>query len=598
MKRLLVILAVFMTQQSFANFPMQGAEERNHLSLDGRWNALVDIMDMGVKGGWGTPKRQENSPRLKEVCFSGDMTLQVPGDWNSQHAKLEYFEDRMWYERKFYYTAKEGERQFLYFGAANSHAMVYLNNKLIGEHVGGFTPFQFEVTDLLNNGENQLIVRVSNIRTDDIMPGMDFDWWNYGGLTRSVRLISTPATYIDDYWVRLERGSMEHVLFDLKLDGATKGEQKGTLTLTNPNKSSAKPIIKKFKTNADGTATIAFDADLDLWSPSSPTLYDVTIATESDKVVDQIGFRCFETRGTEIFLNGEAVFLKGINMHEEIGSDMRRSFGEQDAEYLVDNLLELGCNFVRLTHYPADVALVRKCEERGLMIWEEIPVRGPHIDFTNQKACDGATYMMQELITRDKNRCGVVMWSVANETTPHQENREDFIKSLIKLTHEMDNTRAVTFATNASKYINGDNTTLVLRDPIANEVDIVGVNKYQGWYMPWGCAPADTQWDLPKDRPIVMSEFGAGALFGHHGDANDPNTFCEEQQVTCYENYLASQKNIPNLRGTVPWLLFDFKSHRRSHSMYQQGWNRKGLLSPNGDKKQAWYIINEYYKTK
>ncbi len=574
---------------------MQNISGRETSSINGRWNILPDLTNQGLKKSWGQPQKH-NYKRLVEVSFEYGQTLQVPGDWNSQYAEFTYFEDIMWYKRTFNYNKNErGEngkkrRYFLHFSAVSAHAIVFMNGVRLGEHTGNYTPFQFEVTDIIKEGENNTIVRVDNIRNENMVPGVNFDWWNYGGITRDVDIISTPNTYISDYWLRLEKGSTDRLLLDVELDGEDKANQTIVLTLGGTK------ITKKIKTDANGKGHIAFKADLELWSPESPKLYNIALTTEYEQVTDRIGFRSFETRGTEILLNGKPIFLRGVNMHEEIGADRRRSVGEEDAEYLVKNVLDLGCNHVRLTHYPADEHLLRKCEERGLMVWEEIPIRGGDINFTNKVAMAGAEVMMREMVARDKNRCGIVMWSLSNETHSHGENRNEFLRSLIDKCRALDDTRAITFASNQIKIsMDGETTVKTLDDPLADYVDIIGVNNYQGWYMPWGGDAANTKWIIRDNKPVVMSEFGAGCVYGKSGSNTDPQSWSEEYMVTAYNNYLKSFQSIDNLRGTMPWVLFDFRSIRRSHATNQQGWNRKGLLSPEGDKKQAWYIMHDFY---
>ncbi len=586
----ITLLTLLITLPTFAEPAMQNTSGRETLSLNGRWNILPDLTDQGLKKSWGQPQKL-NYNRLVEVSFEGGQTLQVPGDWNSQYPEFTYFEDIMWYKRTFHYEKGEKRRYFLHFAAVSAHAIVFMNGERLGEHTGNYTPFQFEVTDIIKEGENSVIVRVDNIRSEEMVPGVNFDWWNYGGITRDVDIVSTPNTYISDYWVRLEKGSMDRVLVDVELNGADKANQNVVLKLGGTK------IEKRIKADADGKGQIAFDADLELWSPDSPKLYDVELITDLEQITDQIGFRTIECRGTEILLNGKPIFLRGVNLHEEIGSDRRRSVGEADAEYLVQNVLDLGCNHVRLTHYPADEHLLRKCEERGLMVWEEIPIRGGDIDFTNKVAMDGAEVMLDEMVSRDKNRCGIVMWSVSNETHSHGKNRNEFLRSLIDKCRAMDDTRAITFASNQVKItMDGETTIKTLDDPLADYVDIIGVNNYQGWYMPWEGDAAKTKWIIRDNKPVVMSEFGAGCVYGKSGSDNDPQSWSEEYMVTAYENYLKSIEGIENLRGTMPWVLFDFRSIRRSHATNQQGWNRKGLLSPEGDKKQAWYIMHDYYQ--
>ncbi len=572
---------------------MQNVMGRERMSLNGSWAFIPDINDLGTSQKWFVETDHTATTKFVEVNFEGGKRLTVPGDWNSQHPELLYLESLMWYQHKFDFTdTNKNDRHFLYFGAVCSESVVYLNGELLGEHTGGYSPFQFEVTDKLREGSNTVTVRVDNRRTDVSIPGMVYDWWIYGGITHDVDIVTTPAIYIEDYWVRLDKGSMKRVVADVQLNGANVANKEVTVTLKGTK------ISKKVKTDKNGAGSVSFDADLDLWSPESPTLYDVVIESESDKVEDKIGFRCFEVRGTQLFLNGEVVFLKGVNLHQEIPHERRRSVNADDAEYLLSAVAELGCNFVRHAHYAPNEYTVRMCDQMGLMMWEEIPTWGSHLDFSKPQLQKNATIMMEEMIRRDKNRCATIIWSVANETKSWDDSRNKFLTELINKCREWDNTRAISTASNSSKFLEGDDKNLVLVDPLADVVDIIAVNKYLGWYGDWAVAPEDTQWITRDDKPMIVSEFGAGAVYGNHENPTNVNFFSEEYMADLYRKSLSFFENVPNYCGVTPWVMFDFRSTRRSNVKYQDGWNRKGLLSPYGEKKQAWYIMNEYYKSK
>ncbi len=575
-----------------ADVAMQNVMGRDRQSLNGEWSYILDINDLGRSQRWFKMRDFSDPTKLDEICFDGGQKLRVPGDWNSQYPELLYYESTMWYQRWFDYNGAEaGSRQFLHFGAVANDAEVYLNGKLLGSHYGGFTPFQFDVTDVLRTGPNMVVVRVNNARSDSSLPGMIYDWWNYGGITRDVDIVTTPATYIEDYWVRLDKGSMSKVVADVQLNGAGSANSEVVVSIEGTK------IAKRAVTDANGRASVSFDAKLELWSPENPKLYNVVVKSANDRVEDQIGFRCFEVRGTKLYLNGESIFLKGINLHEEVPHERRRAISVADAEYLLSAPLELGCNFIRHTHYSPNEYMIRMCDQKGLMMWEEIPTWGSHLDFSNALLCARATQMMEEMIRRDKNRCGTIIWSVANETKPKDKHRIEFLTGLMNKCREWDNTRAISLASNASKYFD-DPTKLVLDDPLADEVDIIAVNKYVGWYLNWAAAPEKTQWITRDNKPMIVSEFGAGGVYGNNEDPNSKNTFSEGYMARVYEESLKFYEQVPNLCGTVPWLMFDFRSTRRAHLRLQDGWNRKGLLSPYGEKKQAWYVMKRFYDTK
>ncbi len=591
-KIVLAVALLIMSVSSVASQEaMQNVMGRDCHSLNGRWAVLPDIMDMGISKSWGNPVESSDLLKLNELQYGGGETLAVPSDWNSQRDEYFYYESPMWYQRTFYYTPSSDKREFLHFGAVANHAIVYLNGTKLGEHHGAFTPFQFEVTDILKEGENSVVVRVDNRRSKSTIPALSFDWWNYGGITRDVDIISTPKTYIKDYWVRLKRGSMDRVVVDVELDG----EHRAGIAVNI--KINGTKINKRLKTDDEGRSSIEFGADLDLWSPASPKLYDITIESEEDRVEDKIGFRSFEVRGADILLNGEPIFLCGINIHEEIARDRRRSTNLDDAEFLSEQALALGCNFIRLSHYPHNEYMVRLCEQKGIIMWEEIPV-WQGIDFADAEVCQKITTMMHEMISRDKNRCAISIWSVSNETYPNAKNRTEFLTSLIEQCRQWDDTRAISSALDGIRYIAGDDTKLVLQDPLAEHLDIIGINKYMGWYQKWLDKPENTEWVTIEDKPVIISEFGAEAVYANYGDGENLNSWSEDYMSQAYRDDLTSFEGIPNLRGTAPWILFDFRSPRRAHAMYQQGWNRKGLLSPEGNRKQAWYIMRDYYQSK
>ncbi len=569
---------------------MQNVMGRERQSLNGSWSFIADVNNLGVAQKWFREVDRTTLTTFVEANFEGEAKLTVPGDWNSQRPEFLYFESTMWYQRNFeFHDESKDDRHFLHFGAVANDAAVYLNGELLGKHYGGFTPFQFDVTDALREGVNVVTVRVNNQRSESTIPGMIYDWWCYGGITRDVDIVTTPKSFIEDYWVRLEKGSMNRVLVDVQLNGSDVANKDVVVTLKGTK------IKRKLKTNDKGVAQAAFDAKLTLWSPDAPHLYDVVLECGEDRVEDRIGFRCFEVRGTKLYLNDKEIFLKGVNIHEEIASERRRAVDQADAEYLMGAVAELGCNFVRLAHYPYNEYVVRLCDEMGLMMWEEIPTWGAHLDFSNKTIQQRTTTMVQEMIRRDKNRCATIIWSVANETKSWDEGRNNFLGGLLKQTREWDNTRAVSLASNSSRFLEGDDKNLVLVDPLADEVDIIAVNKYLGWYGDWATSAEESNWKTRDDKPMIVSEFGAGAVYGNHDNPTNVNSFSEDYMAMLYNKTLRFFENVPNYCGVAPWVMFDFRSTRRSNVKYQDGWNRKGLLSPYGEKKSAWYIMQKYY---
>jgi beta-glucuronidase len=463
---------------------------------------------------------------------------------------------------------------------------VYLNQKLIGSHEGGFTPFQFEITKEVKVGDNIIIVKVNNNRTADGIPGTGYDWFNYGGITRDVNIIETSDTYLEDYFIQLKKHSMNEVLGWVKLSG---GQLSQKVSVKIPELG----VDFKTQSNSEGRAEVKFSSKFQLWSPDNPKLYKVIIQSETDSVTDNIGFRNIETRGAKILLNGKPLFLKGVNIHEENPIKAAKAFCESDALMLLNWAKELGCNFVRLAHYPHSEYMVQQAEKMGLMVWDEIPVY-QHIEFSTPGVTGKMSLMLKEMIRRDRNRCSVFIWSIANETYSTTKGRDEALISLSKQCREQDSTRLITTVLCSQGY---DNNTFNVWEKLYNHFDVMSINEYLGWYVPWQGKPSDVKWKLVnQEKSIIISEFGGEALYGSNfGPKDEADSWCEEYQEKIYKDQVEMFGTTPNLSGVCPWILVDYRSLGRMHPLKQGGWNRKGLLSERGEKKRAWYVLKSYY---
>ena len=586
-QRLLVFLVLFFCQTSiWAQHPLQNIENRKTTSLNGKWKVIIDPFDVG-SGNWIAiykDRKPQTSTDFVEYSFDQGPELNVPGDFNSQRPELTYYENSVWYKKEFTYNRKLNKRLFIHFSAVNYKAEVYLNNKKIGTHEGGFTPFQFEITDSVKNGSNSLIVKANNQRVKDGIPGLGFDWFNYGGITRDINLVETPESYVNDYFIQLKKGQSKQVQGWVKLGGSKLSQQ---IKIEIPELN----ISYKSKTDDHGFAAVQFTGNFSLWSPEQPKLYDVIIKSEIDTVHDHIGFRTIETKGTAILLNGKSIFLKGVNIHEEIPQEGRRSYSEKDAQQLLGWAKDLGCNMVRLAHYPHSEHTIRLAEKMGLIVWEELPVY-QGIDFTDSSMQRKMNTMLKEMVQRDQNRSNVIIWSLSNETfssTP----RYNGIANMAKLCRSLDSTRLIT---SAIAWITFKDSTVLIDDSVNNVLDIISVNEYLGWYRKWPSMPQNMKWMSKYNKPLIMSEFGGEALLGSNIGRKDwASSWSEEYQEQIYKDQLKMFEHIPFLRGVCPWILADFRSPVRMHPVYQQGWNRKGLISSTGEKKKAWFVMREYF---
>ena len=584
------LLAAFTTIPAQQPGLIANTDGRKTTSLDGQWQTIIDPYESGYydyryqpsANGYFKNAKPKTKSDLIEYDFDTSESLKVPGDWNTQTERLLFYEGTIWYKKSFDYQRTGNARLFVYFGAANYLADVYLNGEKIGRHEGGFTPFNFEITNLVRDTGNFLIVKVDNQRRRDAVPTLITDWWNYGGLTRQVKLVETPATFVQDYFVQLQKGSRDRIAGWVRLNG-DKLNQKITIRIPEAQ------ISKSFNTDTRGYAEISFNADLKLWSPNNPKLYDVMIEAETDRFQDQIGFRSIETRGTEILLNGRPIFLRGICIHEEAPFRGGRAYSREDALTLLGWAKELGVNFVRLAHYPHNEFMIREADRLGIMVWSEIPVYWT-ILWENPATLENAQNQLREMITRDKNRAAVIVWSMANET-PLGDARLLFLKKLIEQARSLDSSRLISAAMERH-YL--DEKTQMIDDPLGEYLDVLGCNEYVGWYDGLPEKTDRLEWKTKYQKPLIMSEFGAEAPYGYHGD---PLTrWTEEYQENFYQHQVSMLKKISFLRGTCPWLLMDFRSPRRPLPGIQDFHNRKGLISDRGERKKAFYVMQKYYR--
>lgn len=577
---------------------------RSTKSLNGSWNYIIDPYENGFynyrlepfenqenpgNGAFFTNAKPKNKSDLVEYDFDKSATIKVPGDWNSQKENLFYYEGTVWYKKSFDYKKATAEnRVYVYFEAVNYKADVYLNGKKIGQHIGGFTPFNFDVTELLKVKDNFLILKVDNKRIKDGVPTLNTDWWNYGGITRDVKLVEVSDSFIQDYFIQLNPTNNKQIKGFVKLKGTNISKQEIKIEIPELK------INKKLTSNDNGEVSFEIDSKkINYWSNKSPHLYEVIVSTATDKLTDQIGFRTIKTKGHEILLNDKPVFLKGISIHEESPIRGGRGNSIEDAQKLLNWARELGCNYVRLAHYPHNEHMVRLADIMGMLVWEENPVYWT-ISWGNEATYNNAENQLTEVINRDKNRASVIIWSMANET-PTSEARNIFLTNLATHTREMDPTRLISAALEQTNY-EGNPGIRTIDDSFADVVDILSFNQYVGWYdgLPEKCG--QISWKITQDKPVLISEFGAGAKVGLHGDKL--TRWTEEYQEDVYIQTLKMLEGIEQLQGFSPWILVDFKSPRRMLPEIQDGYNRKGLISEDGQKKKAFFVLKSFYDAK
>ena len=599
MKTILFVLQISLSFTGFSQTNLiQNINARNMLSLNGRWHYIIDRYETGFRGfqgakadengqlsGFFENKQQQNAGELVEYDFLKSPTLIVPADWNSQTAELLFYEGTIWYQRNFTVQPKANKKYVLHFGAINYEAYVSVNGKKAGMHTGGFTPFDCDVTSLLHDGNNSIVVKVNNDRKKEAVPTDNFDWWNYGGITRDVSLIELPQTFIKDYKIQLAKSDSKTIEGYVQMSDSSASQK---ITVSIPEAALQATVI----TDANGKASIHLPiTKLTYWQPEQPKLYEVKLTSATDAIQDKIGFRTIETRGKTILLNGKPIFLRGICIHEENPLIPGRPRGASDLYMLLHWAKELNCNFARLAHYPHNEMMSRLADSLGILLWEEVPVYWT-IDWTNKATYNNAQNQLSELITRDKNRASVIVWSIGNET-PNNPDRETFMEVLADHARATDSTRLIA----AALLVHNNGDTVVLDDPLGKKLDIASFNEYYGWYTkekPWEIGKF--RFRIDYDKPVFISEVGAEAASGFYADSTV--RFSEEYQESFFKNQLQLLSKIDGLAGMTPWILVDFRSPKRLNPTYQNYWNRKGLISESGQKKKAFYMLKNWYDAK
>ena len=548
-------------------------------SLNGLWRVCLDPFDTGLRQNW--PALEPRAPEARTLpCdydpAGGDL-VPVPSSLNLVRPEWLLYEGGAWFTREFAYQPRvAAERAFLRVGAANYDTKVFLNGGFLGNHVGGSTPFFVELTGRLE-AENRLQLFVNNARRPDRVPMHHIDWFNYGGIHRDVELLRLPPIHITDLFVRLVPGSDRRKLgVSVQLSGPVATTAR--LTIPGLGIREAIPIEA-------GRGEVELAAEPICWSPERPQLYNVTLETAADRVTDRVGFREIAVRGTQLLLNGEPVFLRGICVHED-DERMGRATSREDIARRLTHAKDLGCNFLRLAHYPHHEWVAQMADEAGMMLWAEIPVYWA-VDFDNPATLRDAANQLSELILRDRNRASIVVWGVGNENAD-TDPRLAFMTSLVRIARTLDGTRLVSAACLVDK------SEKRIRDRLAAALDVVGINEYYGWYDPDFGDLAALGRNSSPGKPVIITETGGDALAGWHGAETTLTT--EEHQAWIYRHQIATLRAIPYVRGMTPWLLYDFRSLRRQNA-HQRGHSLKGLIaSDKQTKKAAFAVLQAFYR--
>jgi beta-glucuronidase len=566
------------------------AAGRTSESLNGRWNFGADWYDTCRRAKWFKEVSRDAAGRPMPVDWDWESwdRMKVPACWNLERKELHYFEGSGVYTRTFrYIPEREGERVFLRFEGSSYRTSVFLNGVHVGTHDGASTPFCAEVTGELW-ADNRIVVSVEARRRADRVPMDNTDWFNYGGIYRDVLILRTPRVFIKDWFARLvPDGKFGTIEVDAEISAPAGASSDGEARLRIPELGvdAAFPV-------KGGKGTLRIAARPELWSPESPRLYDVELGFSgpggaADSVRDRLGFREVKVVGRDILLNGKSIFLKGVCVHED-HFQTGKTTDEETIRTTIAHLKEMNGNYLRLAHYPHDGRFARIADELGVLLWAEVPVYWA-IAFDNPSTYADAENQLAELVLRDRNRASVAIWSVGNENDD-SDARLSFMSRLAAKARELDGTRPIS----AACLINHEK--LAIEDRLADHLDIIGVNEYYGWYDPdFGKLPRILENSNPS-KPVVVCEFGGDARLGERGSVDD--LWTEDKQARLYEKQVEVFETCPYIKGTTPWILYDFRCPRRLNR-FQELFNRKGLIDAGRKtKKLAFRVMADFYKNK
>ena len=621
-------------------------DSRQITSLNGEWSYIVDPMNNGLPessffGGFPKNKTQKTGMELIEYNFETAAKIQIPGAWNAVDKKLFFYRGPVWLYKKFNYQLKKEAITHLYIEGSNFTTKIFINGSIVGEFEGGYVPFNFDISKYLKDGENILLVQTDNTLNKSSVPTQKTDWWPWGGIVGDVYILETPKKFIQNAYLQLNPEKFSEALFNVEMNQKLSGQR---IVLEIPELQ----FKDEFITNGTGFIRESIKITPQLWSPDDPKLYKVIISTDQEIISDEIGFRSIKVKGQNIYLNNSEIQFKGISMHSEPIGIPGPAFSKEHFQDLLLTAKDLNINFIRAAHYPYTRHLAKVADRLGLMLWEEVPVYW-NIDWDNSETLNIATNQITRLVQRDQNRASVVVWSVANET-PLSSSRMKFLKTLLSEIEAIDSTRLTTAALLSgseeefkalvlvlalqgvnSQWVNPSekaifqfildqanipidselNFSISIDDPLGESVDLISYNEYFGWYyvtfftdqmmIPEGTLRKLMFEVMPNikissvfNKPIHISEFGAGAKYGNHSN----KIWSEEYQARLYRHQLEMLSNNPQIKGISPWVFKDFRAMLRPLPGIQDFYNRKGLIDENGNKKEAFDVLADFYENK
>ncbi|WP_145414225.1 beta-glucuronidase [Paenibacillus xylanexedens] len=585
-------------------------ETRNLIDLNGIWNFKLDAGE-GFKDNWQKEKLQD------------PMRMAVPASYNDigVSAKIRDHVGWVWYEREITLPSViNEERVVLRFGSVTHVAKVYVNGEFVVEHKGGFLPFEAEINRYLHKGKNRITVAVNNIVDETTLPvgsiiekthsnGQitlhnlpNFDFFNYAGLHRPVKIYTTPMTYVKDVTIVTKLDGQVKYSIDVVGSASVKAEiidESGSLVATSEGES--------------GTMIIS---DVRLWEPLNAYLYTLRAELQTEgKTMDvyeqPFGVRSVEVKEGKFLINDKPFYFKGYGKHEDT-TIHGRGFNEA-ANVLDFNLMKWsGANSFRTAHYPYSEEVMRLADREGFVVIDEVAAVGMHLNmlvvhrggvlkntWDELDTFEHHQDVIRELIERDKNHPCVVMWNIANEPASEEKGAYEYFKPLIDLTRELDpQKRPVTIVTQMESSPE--------KDQIAELLDILTFNRYYGWYVDGGDLHAAKEklraefngWlKRCPNKPFMMTEYGADTVAGLHDV--EPVMFTEEYQV---EFYRANHEVFDEFEHFVGEQVWNFADFATSQGIIRVQGNKKGIFTRDRkpkaiahELKRRWTSIPDFH---
>ena len=573
-------------------------ETRSIIDLNGIWNFKLDP-GIGFQENWHNTK------------LSDTRNMAVPSSFNDigVNSSIRDHVGWVWYERELTLpNILAAERVVLRFGSATHLAKVYVNGELVVEHKGGFLPFEAEINNFLQKGKNRLTVAVNNIVDEttlpvgfvtekDILGGgkvirnqPNFDFFNYSGLHRPVKIYTTPATYVKDVTVVTELDGKVHYSIDVAGSAHVKVKAVDDLG-----------VVVGEAEGVSGTITIP---NVKLWEPLNAYLYTLRVELEKHgEIIDvyeqPFGVRTVEIKEGKFLINNKPFYFKGFGKHEDTPIHGR---GFDEAANVMDfNLMKwTGANSFRTAHYPYSEEIMRLADREGFVVIDEVPAVGLHLNmmvmynggnlrntWKELKTFEHHQQVIKELIERDKNHPSVVMWNIANEPASEEEGAYEYFKPLVELAKELDpQKRPITLVTQIESSPE--------KDQVAELLDILTFNRYYGWYVDGGdfvSAKEKLRTEFNgwlkrcPNKPFMMTEYGADTVAGLHDV--EPVMFTEEYQV---EFYRANHEVFDEFNQFVGEQVWNFADFATSQGIIRVQGNKKGIFTRERKPK---YVAHE-----